>query len=157
MRMRYLYFILLIFFSSTLRGQEIYFPKPAKFITQIPFIQLTGGVILLQARLNNIETPLNFILDTGSGAISLDSATVEEFKIEHIPSGRIVGGIAGMREVDYALHNSLILPQLRVDSLDFFINDYSILTSVYGIKILIAPICRYTSQVIYATLPVALS
>ncbi|MEO6757025.1 MAG: aspartyl protease family protein [Ginsengibacter sp.] len=135
MRMRYLYFILLIFFSSTLRGQEIYFPKPAKFITQIPFIQLTGGVILLQARLNNIETPLNFILDTGSGAISLDSATVEEFKIEHIPSGRIVGGIAGMREVDYALHNSLILPQLRVDSLDFFINDYSILTSVYGIKI----------------------
>ncbi len=135
MLQRNLYFILLLFFCQWVSGQEIYFPKQAQFITQIPFKQLTGGVILIQARLNNIETPLNFILDTGSGAISLDSATVDEFKIDHVPSGRIVGGIAGIHEVDYARFNSLILPKLRVDSLDFFINDYSILTSVYGIKI----------------------
>lgn len=132
---RKLYLILLLFMCQWVSGQEIYFAKQAQFITKIPFKQLTGGVILLQAKFNNIEAPLNFILDTGSGAISLDSATVDEFKIEHVPSGRIVGGIAGIHEVDYARHNSLILPQLRVDSLDFFINDYSILTSVYGVKI----------------------
>lgn len=135
MRRRSLYFILFIFLFQGTSGQEIYFPKQAQFITQIPFKELTGGVILLQAKFNNIETPLNFILDTGSGAISLDSATVDEFKIPHEASGRKVVGIAGTREVDYARYNSLILPNLRVDSLDFFINDYSILTSVYGIKI----------------------
>ncbi|MBS1736555.1 MAG: aspartyl protease family protein [Bacteroidetes bacterium] len=128
-------YIILLFISIRGNGQEIYFQKPAKFITQIPFIQLTGGVILLQAKFDTIETPLNFILDTGSGAISLDSATVEEFKIPHEPSGRVVGGIAGTREVDYAKNNTLILPQLRVDSLDFYINDYNILSSVYGLKI----------------------
>ena len=135
MRRRSLYIFLLLFLFQDIYGQEIYFPKQAEFITQIPFKQLTGGVILLQARLNDIETPLNFILDTGSGAISLDSATVEEFKIHHVPSGRIVGGIAGIHEVDYARYNSLVLPKLRVDSLDFFINNYDVLTSVYGVKI----------------------
>lgn len=129
------YCIILLFGCLSSVGQEIYFQKPAQFITQIPFKQLTGGVILLQAKFNDIETPLNFILDTGSGAISLDSATVVEFKIPHVPSGRVVGGIAGTREVDYARNNSLILPQLRVDSLDFFVNNYNILTSVYGVKI----------------------
>ena len=129
------YCIILLFGFLSSVGQEIYFQKPAQFITQIPFKQLTGGVILLQAKFNDIETPLNFILDTGSGAISLDSATVVEFKIPHVPSGRVVGGIAGTREVDYARNNSLILPQLRVDSLDFFVNNYNILTSVYGVKI----------------------
>ncbi|MFS8083570.1 MAG: aspartyl protease family protein, partial [Ginsengibacter sp.] len=135
MLQRSFYCIIFLFICLLSNAQEIYFQKPAKFITQIPFKQLTGGVILLQAKFNNIETPLNFILDTGSGAISLDSATAVEFKIPHEPSGRVVGGIAGIHEVDYSRNNSLILPQLRVDSLDFFINNYEILTSVYGIKI----------------------
>ncbi len=38
------------------------------------------------------------------------------------------------REVDYAKNNSLIFPGLQVDSLDFYINDYDILSSVYGRK-----------------------
>ena len=109
--------------------------KPAKFITKFPFKQLSGGVILLQARFDTIAQPLNFILDTGSGAISLDSSTTAEFNIPHVPSGRSVTSIAGSRQVDYAQNKSLVFPGLTVDSLDFFINDYDILSSVYGEKI----------------------
>ncbi|MDQ2720373.1 MAG: aspartyl protease family protein [Bacteroidota bacterium] len=127
----YLFFSLYTFVSS---AQEIY-EKPAKFITQFPFKQLSGGVILIQAKFNKIDQPLNFILDTGSGGISLDSSTTAEFNIPHVSSGRSVNGIAGIHEVDYAQHNSITLPGLTVDSLDFYINDYDILSSVYGEKI----------------------
>ena len=109
--------------------------KPAQLITKFPFRQLTGGVILVQAKFDTIPVPLNFILDSGSGAISLDSATTAEFGIPHVPSGKTINGIAGSTEVDYTKNNKLILPGLIVDSLDFYINNYEILSSVYGEKI----------------------
>lgn len=115
-------------------GQEIY-EQPARFITKFPFRQLTGGVIIVQAKFNKITEPFNFILDTGSGAISLDSSTAAEFKIPHVPSGKSINGIAGSSEVDYTKNNKLVLPGLTVDSLDFYINNYDILSSVYGEKI----------------------
>ncbi len=74
-----------------------YHEKPAKFITKFPFRQLNGGVILVQAKFDKIPQPLNFILDTGSGAISLDSATTAEFNIPHVPSGKSINGIAGVQ------------------------------------------------------------
>ena len=132
--MRILLYLLFTFHATISSAQEIY-EKPAKFITQFPFKQLSGGVILIQAKFNKIDQPLNFILDTGSGGISLDSSTTAEFNIPHVSSGRSVNGIAGIHEVDYAQHNSLIFPGLKVDSLDFYINDYDILSSVYGEKI----------------------
>ena len=133
--MRILIYLLLTFSSSVPYAQELYVEKPSKFITEFPFKQLSGGVILIQAKFNNLAQPFSFILDTGSGGISLDSSTTAEFKIPHVPSGRSVNGIAGIREVDFAQHNSLTFPGLKVDSLDFYINDYEILSSVYGEKI----------------------
>jgi len=131
--------ILLYFFFtiSTLvvYGQERKSDSSAKFITQFPFKQLSGGVILVKAHFNNLTQPLNFILDTGSGGISLDSSTTEEFKIPHIPSGRSINGIAGIRQVDFAQNNSLTFPGLKVENLDFYINNYDLLSSVYGEKI----------------------
>jgi len=117
------------------RAQETRRDTVARFITRFPFKQLTGGVILVQAKFNKITTPLNFILDSGSGAISLDSSTVEEFHIPHIPSGKTINGIAGVVNVDYAPGCKLSFPHLTIDSLDFYINNYDILTSVYGQKI----------------------
>ncbi len=116
-------------------AQEQFIEKPAKFITKFPFKQLTGGVILIKARLNNIPDSLNFILDTGSGGISLDTATCVELKIPHSPSGRTINGIAGIKEVDFAKNNDLNLPGLKIKGLDFYVNDYEILRNVYGEKI----------------------
>ena len=133
--MKILFCLLFSFSAISLFGQEMYVEKPAKFITHFEFKQLNGGVMLVQARFNNITDTFNFILDTGSGGISLDSTTAEKYKIPHMPSGRYIYGIAGVRKVDFAPNNKLSFPGLTVDSLDFYINDYDILTSVYGTRI----------------------
>lgn len=133
--MRIFLYLLFIFFGLAASAQEMYWPKPAKYITSFPFKQLNGGVVLLKARFSNRTDTFNFILDTGSGGISLDSTTTERYNIPHVPSGRYIYGIAGVRKVDYVRHQSLTFPGLTVDSLDFYINNYEMLTSVYGIKI----------------------
>ncbi|HEY5368220.1 MAG TPA: aspartyl protease family protein [Hanamia sp.] len=133
--MRYLFYIIPLLVTHSVFGQEMYWPKPAKFITNFDFRQLSGGVILVKAKFNNLPDSFNFILDTGSGGISLDSNTIEQFHIPHVPSGKYIYGIAGVRKVDFAQHNSLSFPGLTVDSLDFYINNYDILADVYGIKI----------------------
>lgn len=119
----------------TCRAQDNSNFVPAKFITKFSFKQLNGGVVLLQATVDTIGQKLNFILDTGSGGISLDSITAIELNILNVPSGRTITGIAGIREVNYARHHRLNLPGLAVDSLDFYINNYEVLTGVYGFKI----------------------
>jgi hypothetical protein len=127
--------ILFSIFSLAVFAQEQPANPPAEYITEFPFKQLSGGVILIKACYNNLTDTFNFILDTGSGGISLDSLTVEEYKIPHVPSGRTINGIAGIREVDFAKNNTLSFPGLKVENLDFYINNYDILSSVYGVKI----------------------
>ena len=130
-----LFHILFCLLFVNVSAQEIFVEKPAKYITTFPFKQLTGGVILIRATLNNIPDSMNFILDTGSCGISLDSTTCLDFKIPHSPSGRTINGIAGIREVDFAKNNDLNFPGLQVKGLDFYVNNYEILTTVYGMKI----------------------
>lgn len=116
-------------------GQEVFIPKPSKLITSFPFSQLTGGVIVLRATFDNIPDSLNFILDTGSGGISLDSTTTRELNIPTKPSDRTIRGIAGIKTVEFAYNHTLKLPGLQVDSLNFHVNDYELLSGVYGVKI----------------------
>jgi hypothetical protein len=106
-----------------------------KLITRFPFHQLTGGIIIIRACIDNYPDSLNFILDTGSGGISLDSTTVKYMGIPNEASDRVIRGIAGMRKVNFAYNHDLKLPGLSVDSLNFHINDYDILSGVYGLRI----------------------
>jgi Aspartyl protease/PDZ domain len=119
-------------FPCFARAQEEFVQPPAKRLTTFSFRQFSGGVILIKALLNDYKDSLNFILDTGSGGISLDSQTVSQLKIPNQQSDKTIRGIAGIRKVNFAYNNTLHLPGLRVDSLNFHINDYDILTSVYG-------------------------
>ncbi|HEY5773811.1 MAG TPA: aspartyl protease family protein [Chitinophagaceae bacterium] len=130
--------ILFCFFlalSISAKAQEQFVESPAKLLTSFRFKQLSGGVILLNARFANYPDTLNFILDTGSGGISLDSTTVDYFKITPTPSDMTILGIAGIRKVSFIYNQKLRLPGLTVDSLNFHINNYEILTQVYGEKI----------------------
>ncbi|RPD50984.1 aspartyl protease family protein [Paracnuella aquatica] len=111
------------------------FIQPSRRITRMPMELLTGGVMILQARYSDKPDTLNFILDTGSGGISLDSTTVEYFGLKPTPSNRTIRGVAGIREVSFLYNQQLHLPGLTVDSLNFHVNDYSLLTSVYGMRI----------------------
>jgi hypothetical protein len=77
----------LIFLGTISAGAQEQFIEPqAKKLTTIPFQLLSGGVIIVKAKLNNYPDSLNFILDTGSGGISLDSITVEKNKIPVVPN-----------------------------------------------------------------------
>ena len=105
---------------------------PARLLTVMPFRQLTGGVILLRGRINNDPDTLNFLLDTGSGGISLDSVTCRKLGLPTQRSDVYVHGIGGSRRLFFAYNNVLKLPGLETDSLDFHINDYAFLSAVYG-------------------------
>ncbi len=111
------------------------FIQPSRLLTKFKFNSLTGGVVLLQARLDNFPDTLNFILDTGSGGISLDSLTATYFGLKGVPSDRTIRGIAGIRNVRFLNNRTLHLTGLNIDSLNFHINDYSILHAVYGERI----------------------
>lgn len=128
-------FLLLSFCTGNIFAQEEFVQPPAKLITKFTFTQLTGGIIIVKGLLDNHPDSLNFVLDTGSGGISLDSTTVEELNLKKEKSDKTVRGIAGMKVVDFTYKHSLHLPGLTVDSLNFHINSYDLLTSVYGVKI----------------------
>lgn len=91
--------------------------------------------MILRAKLNDVPDSLNFILDTGSGGISLDSATAAYYKVPVRPSDTTITGMGSTRKVNFAHNQHLQLPGLTVKNLDFHINNYEVLTSVYGEKI----------------------
>ena len=125
----------ILFSSPPLEAQEKFIPSPARLITTFPFTVFTGGVILVRATMGEFPDTLNFILDTGSGGISLDSATCQRLKLVPQPSDKTILGIAGVRQVRFIYNTTLHLPGLTVDSLNFHVNDYDILSSVYGEKV----------------------
>ncbi len=117
----------------SVNGQELLSPKPkATFITRFPFKQFSGGVMVIQARLNNIKDTFNFILDTGSGGISLDSTTAAQYGMKPRASDTIITGMGATRKVSFLYNQQLNLPGLCVERLNFHVNDYDILSSVYG-------------------------
>lgn len=124
-----------VLFTLFARAQEEFVPPPAELLTSFPFKMLTGGIITLKARVSDYKDTLNFILDTGSGGISLDSMTALHLKVKTELSDRTIRGIAGIRQVKFAYNHKLHVPGLSVDSLNFHINDYDVLTSAYGEKI----------------------
>ncbi|TDW99657.1 aspartyl protease family protein [Dinghuibacter silviterrae] len=108
---------------------------PAKFITRFPYQQFSGGIMVVRATIDDFPDTLNFIMDTGSGGISLDSLTAERHHLKTILSDKTVKGIAGIKPVRYVYHQTLHLPGLTVDNMDFHTNDYEILSEVYGVQI----------------------
>jgi len=117
------------------RSQEILSPPPAQLITKFSFTQYTGGVIIVKALLDTFKQPLNFILDTGSGGISLDSATCVELNVKTRETDTTITGIGGIKKVHFAFNKTLHFPGLDVEKLNFHINDYDVLTSSYGEKV----------------------
>ncbi|MEN9571966.1 MAG: hypothetical protein RL172_3197 [Bacteroidota bacterium] len=135
MKKLFLLFLFFPFYTYSL-AQEILTPQPqAKFITRFPFKQYSGGVMIIHAKLDNIPDSLNFILDTGSGGISLDSATCDYYGIVPRYSDTVVTGMGSAHKARFVYNRSFSLPGLTISNLDFHVNDYDVLTSVYGEKI----------------------
>jgi hypothetical protein len=127
--------IALLCLAVTGIAQEEFVLPQAKLLTHFPFTQLSGGIMIVKARLDNYPDTLNFVFDTGSGGISLDSTTADYLKLVTVKTERTIRGIGGIKTVDFTMDHTLKLPGLQAPSLDFHINDYELLTSVYGIRI----------------------
>lgn len=127
-----LFFLLLVNCCS---AQEIIAEPQAKLLTRFPLKLYSGGVMMVHAKLGNIPDSLNFILDTGSGGISLDSATCVEFKIPVVATDTVITGMGSSHKVSYLFDQTLTLGNLSVKHLNFHINDYEVLSSVYGEKV----------------------
>jgi hypothetical protein len=135
MMIRFLIALLLILGAAGFtRGQQTSYP-PAKLLTSFRFEQLTGGIVILHATLDQFPDTLNFILDTGSGGISLDTLTAAYYKLPLEASDRTVKGIGGEKKLSFYKAGTLHFKGLDVTSLDFHINDYQILTEVYGLRV----------------------
>lgn len=132
---QFIYSVIFFFLGCNAYSQEEFVPPPAKLITTIPFTQLTGGIIIIRCTIDNNQDSLNFVLDTGSGGISLDSTTCAYYNFKLVPTDRIVRGIAGMKYVSFAYNHSIQLKGLTVENLDFHINNYEVLSSAYGVHI----------------------
>lgn len=130
-----LFSILIATAPCRLYAQEQFIEQPSRYLVSVPFKLLTGGVILIKAKVNNYPDSLNFILDTGSGGISLDSTTVARLGIPIEPSEKTIKGIGGLRKVSFLYGATLKMPGLETDRLNFHVNDYEILSYVYGIHI----------------------
>ncbi|MEN9745446.1 MAG: hypothetical protein RL640_1284, partial [Bacteroidota bacterium] len=113
-----MYAVCIFFGTGNLAGQEQFIDPPSKKLTSFPFQLLSGGVIIVKAKLNNYPDSLNFILDTGSGGISLDSMTVDKYKIPVVPSEKKIKGIGGVKKVSFLNDATLYFPGLVVDRLN---------------------------------------
>ena len=132
-----IFLLLVLCFAAILpaSGQAPQYQENAKLLASIPFKMYHGGVVILRAKFEFVPDSLNFILDTGSGGISLDSATCEIHHISTRLTDTTILGIGGARRVSYAFDKTLRFPGLEVKDLDFHVNNYEILSSVYGEKI----------------------
>lgn len=132
--MKLLKTICLLLICSKMAAQENE-RLPAKLLTSFKFEQLTGGIVILRATLDKFPDTLNFILDTGSGGISLDTLTALYYKLPIENSDRTVRGIGGVKPLQYYKNGTLHFTGLDVERLDFHINDYEILSEVYGLRV----------------------
>ena len=58
--MKRLLWVILILLNFSAYGQEE-FIVPSRFLTRFDFVQFTGGVIIIQGKLDNFPDTLNFI------------------------------------------------------------------------------------------------
>lgn len=128
-------FIIFILLPTSLFAQEILSTPPSKYITKFPFKVFSGGVMVIKACFENKKDSLNFILDTGSGGISLDSSTCSDLGIKMKETDTTITGIGGIRKVAFVFDKTLHLPGLSINKLNFHVNNYEVLTSVYGEKV----------------------
>lgn len=132
---RFCFAIALLCATLPCMAQEEFIQPPAQLVTRFPFTQLSGGIIIVRAQLDDFPDSLNFVLDTGSGGISLDSLLVAEFQLKTVNTELMIRGIGGMKKVNFTNDHVIKLPGLTTGPMNFHINNYDLLTSVYGVQI----------------------
>jgi hypothetical protein len=106
-----------------------------RYLTSFRFRVLNGGIVLGKVKVNDFPDSLNFIFDTGCGGASLDSLTALHYHLTPRLSPNYIRGIAGRCQQRLLEGMKLSVGSITLDSLTMQVNDYDILSSVYGEKI----------------------
>lgn len=106
-----------------------------RYLTTMPFRVLNGGIILGKVKMNDFPDSLSFIFDTGCGGVSLDSMTCIHYNLTPKTSPYFIRGIAGRCPQRLLENMRLSIGGINLDSLTMQVNDYDLLSSVYGEKI----------------------
>ncbi|PUZ28439.1 signal protein PDZ [Chitinophaga parva] len=106
-----------------------------KPLARFPFRQFFGGVVVVKAVLDPLPDTLQFIFDTGSAGISLDSAACKRMGITSVPSSTVIRGLGGSRQAQFVYNRTLRFPDFQLDSLNFHVNDYEAISQVYGVRV----------------------
>jgi hypothetical protein len=107
----------------------------SRFLGTLRFRELYGGIIIGKVQLGDFPDSLSFIFDTGCGGISLDSLTAQRLKLVPHSSDSYIRGIAGERQEQLLDGMRLRFGDVSLDSVSLEVNNYDILTSVYGEKV----------------------
>ena len=127
------YFLVFFSFTGILAQKNLTFS--ARQISRVPFSTFSGGIVVIRAQLAGYPDTLNFIMDTGSAGVSLDSTACIRMNIVPVQTDKLISGVGGVRTLRYVNNQSLLLGQIRIDSLYFHVGDYQILSSEYGDRI----------------------
>jgi hypothetical protein len=104
-------------------------------VATIPFEELVGGVILIKAQIGDYPDTLNFIFDTGSSHISIDSTAAAILNIKGNKTDLLSNGVGGLRKMTQTNPMRFKTGKITLDSLIFNINNYAILTESFGERI----------------------
>lgn len=108
---------------------------PARLLSVFHFKQLTGGIIIINAEIGDSSDTLNFIFDTGCSSLALDSATCEKYRLQTYLSDKYILGLGSRQRAVFTKDIALHLPHLTIDSVQFHISDYELLSETYGMHI----------------------
>ncbi|HEV9035086.1 MAG TPA: aspartyl protease family protein [Puia sp.] len=128
-------FVLLSGIIRPARAQRKEVLPADRFLTAVPFMVLNGGIVVGKVRLDSFPDSLNFIFDTGCGGVSLDSTTAVRYHLKPRASSLFIRGIGGELPQRLLEGRSLSVGGITLDSLTMQVNDYDLLSSVYGIKV----------------------
>lgn len=106
-----------------------------KPLAVFPFKELSGGVIVAKASVDNYLDSLNLMFDTGNTGFSIDSSTAVQLGLNVVASERSIKGIAGIKKALFSYDHEIHFPGLTTKNIDLHISDYSIFEQVYGLKI----------------------
>lgn len=118
-----------------LQAQQATNLRRATPLAAIPFKILSGGIILIEAKISGYKDTLNFIFDTGSGSISIDSTTVALLAIPTKQSDRKIKGIGGSKKIEIVDSLHFKMQNIVLPNTELFIADYTNISEYYGVKI----------------------
>jgi len=126
--------------------------------TSVPF-ELVGNRPIIQIKINDIDEPLRFVLDTGSGISVVSEKTAKRLKIKSITKGGFARGIGGNGkfEIVYGLLRKVSVGDVSLRQVPVYIRKFHSDTREVDGYIGLALISKFLTTIDYGNLTFSLT